>query len=84
MRGSDEWTGSLFSVTDLEARVPQRHPLRKTRKSWTTRSVTSMENFLRSTCPMTAVDRAQETAAGPLLQVFFSVHSERQADGADR
>jgi hypothetical protein len=33
MRGSDEWTGSLFSVTDLEARVPQRHPLRKTRKS---------------------------------------------------
>jgi hypothetical protein len=33
MRGSDELTGSLFSVTDLEARVPRRHPLRKTRKS---------------------------------------------------
>ena len=28
MRGTDERSGSLFSYVDLEARVPQNHPLR--------------------------------------------------------
>jgi hypothetical protein len=32
MRGSDERPGSLFSVVDLEERVPKRHPLRKIRE----------------------------------------------------
>jgi hypothetical protein len=27
MRGGDDRTGSLFSYVDLEARVPERHPL---------------------------------------------------------
>ena len=28
MRESDETSGSLFSYVDLEARIPERHPLR--------------------------------------------------------
>ena len=31
MRGTDEHSGSLFSYADLEARVPQDHPLRPIR-----------------------------------------------------
>ena len=31
MRGTDERSGSLFSYVDLEARVPQNHPLRAIR-----------------------------------------------------
>ena len=31
MRGKDESSGSLFSLVDLEARVPRRHPLRAIR-----------------------------------------------------
>jgi hypothetical protein len=27
MRGEDEWSGSLFSYVDLEARAGQSHPL---------------------------------------------------------
>ncbi len=32
MHGSAERTGSLFSLVDLEERVPKRHPLRKFRE----------------------------------------------------
>jgi hypothetical protein len=32
MRGEDEWSGSLFSCFDLEARVGQSHPLRAIRE----------------------------------------------------
>ena len=31
MRGTDGTSGALFSYVDLEARVPERHPLRKIR-----------------------------------------------------
>ena len=31
MRGTDKRSGSLFSYVDLEARVPQGHPLRAIR-----------------------------------------------------
>ena len=31
MRGTDDHGGSLFSYVDLEARVPQDHPLRSIR-----------------------------------------------------
>ena len=31
MRGKDERSGGLFSYVDLEARVPQNHPLRAIR-----------------------------------------------------
>ena len=32
MRGADNWNGSLFSYVDLEARVPESHPLRVIRR----------------------------------------------------
>jgi hypothetical protein len=32
MRGEDEWSGSLASYVDLEARVGQSHPLRAIRE----------------------------------------------------
>jgi hypothetical protein len=32
MRGEDEWSGSLFSYVDLEARVGQSHLLRAIRE----------------------------------------------------
>lgn len=79
MRGSDERTGSLFSFVDLEARVPQRHPLRKIRQI--VNDALAMLDVEFSTLyasegrPSIAPEKLLRAS---LLQAFFSVRSERQ------
>lgn len=79
MRGADEANGSLFSFVDLEARIPARHPLRKIRQVVNEALVgldaefeTLYTDFGRPSIPPERLIRAS------LIQVLFSVHSERQ------
>jgi transposase len=79
MRGSDERTGSLFSFVDLEARVPQRHPLRKIRQIVNEALATLDGEFSALYAwegrPSIAPEKLLRAS---LLQAFFSVRSERQ------
>lgn len=79
MRGTDEVTGSLFSYVDLEERVPARHPLRKVRQI-VNEALTSLDaEFCRLYSaegrPSIAPERLLRAS---LLQILFSVRSERQ------
>ena len=79
MRGTDEASGSLFSYVDLEERIPPRHPLRKIRQV-VNDALTSLDaefevlytDFGRPSIPPERLIRAS------LLQILFSVRSERQ------
>lgn len=79
MRGADEASGSLFSYVDLEARIPARHPLRKIRQV-VNEALSSLDaefaalytDFGR---PSIAPERLIRAS---LLQILFSVRSERQ------
>lgn len=79
MRGADETSGSLFSYVDLEERIPPRHPLRKIRQvvndalaSLGADFETLYTDFGRLSIPPERLIRAS------LLQILFSVRSERQ------
>ena len=79
MRGTDEASGSLFSYIDLEERIPPRHPLRKIRQvvndalaSLYADFETLYTDFGRPSIPPERLIRAS------LLQILFSVRSERQ------
>lgn len=79
MRGTDETSRSLFSYVDLEARIPARHPLRKIRQV-VNDALASLDaefealytDFGRPSIPPERLIRAS------LLQILFSVRSERQ------
>ncbi len=79
MRGTDETSGSLFSYVDLEERIPPRHPLRKIRQV-VNDALASLDaefealytDFGRPSIPPERLIRAS------LLQILFSVRSERQ------
>ena len=79
MRGTDETSRSLFSYVDLEERIPARHPLRKIRQV-VNDAVASLDaefealytDFGRPSIPPERLIRAS------LLQILFSVRSERQ------
>ncbi len=79
MRGTDEKSGSLFSYVDLEERIPPRHPLRKI-KQVVNDALASLDaefealytDFGRPSIPPERLIRAS------LLQILFSVRSERQ------
>jgi len=79
MRGTDETSRSLFSYVDLEARIPPRHPLRKIRQV-VNDALASLDgefealytDFGRPSIPPERLIRAS------LLQILFSVRSERQ------
>jgi len=79
MRGMDEASGSLFSYVDLEERIPPRHPLRKIRRV-VNDALASLDaefealytDFGRPSIPPERLIRAS------LLQILFSVRSERQ------
>ena len=79
MRGDDRKSGSLFSYVDLEARVPQDHPLRPMRAL--------VDAALGELAPR--FDQIYASTGRPsipperllralLLQVLFTVRSERQ------
>ncbi len=79
MRGTDKASGSLFSYVDLEARIPAGHPLRKIRQ--VVNDALAMldgefealyTDFGRPSIPPERLVRAS------LLQILFSVRSERQ------
>lgn len=79
MRGTDEASGSLFSYVDLEGRIPAGHPLRKIRQV-VNEALASLDvefealytDFGR---PSIAPERLIRAS---LLQILFSVRSERQ------
>lgn len=79
MRGSDERSGSLFSYVDLEARVPQTHPLRQIRRIADEALAALDERFAAAYSkrgrPSIAPERLLRAL---LLQAFYSVRSERQ------
>jgi transposase len=79
MRGADETSGLLFSYVDIEARIPSRHPLRQIRRIVNDALVgldTEFEGLYasvgRPSIPPERLIRAS------LLQILFSVRSERQ------
>lgn len=79
MRGTDETSGSLFSYVDLEARIPARHPLRKIRQV-VNDALTSLDADFEALYtdfgrPSIAPERLIRAS---LLQILFSVRSERQ------
>ena len=79
MRGTDETSGSLFSYVDLEARVPARHPLRKIRQV-VNDALASLDGEFAALYtdfgrPSIAPERLIRAS---LLQILFSVRSERQ------
>ena len=79
MRGTDEASGALFSYVDLEERVPARHPLRLIRRI-VNDALASLDaefgalyaDFGRPSIAPESLIRAS------LLQILFSVRSERQ------
>lgn len=79
MRGTDMTSGSLFSYVDLEERIPPQHPLRKIRQV-VNDALASLDvefealytDFGRPSIPPERLIRAS------LLQILFSVRSERQ------
>jgi transposase len=79
MRGSDTWSGELFSYVDLEQRVPAKHPLRKIRQlvndvlvSLDAEFAMLYSAFGRESVPPERLLRAL------LLQALFTICSERQ------
>jgi transposase len=79
MRGSDERSGSLFSYVDIEARVPATHPVRHIRELVNGALAKLDQKFEtlysadgRPSIPPERLVRAS------LLQLFYSIHSERQ------
>ena len=79
MRGTDQRSGSLFSYVDIEARVPQEHPLRRVRELVNGALSKLDEKFEvlyskdgRPSIPPERLLRAS------LLQLFYSIRSERQ------
>jgi transposase len=79
MRGADETSGLLFSYVDIEARIPARHPLRQIRRVVNDALASLDAEFEalyapegRPSIPPERLIRAS------LLQILFSVRSERQ------
>ena len=79
MRGSDEVTGALFSYVDIEARIPAEHPIRMIRRivnevlAGLDAAFAAMYSGIGR--PSIAPERLLR---GSLLQIIFSIRSERQ------
>jgi transposase len=82
MRGSDRRSGSLFSLVDLEQRVPAKHPLRVIRII-----VNEVLASLDGEFEALYEGRGWQSIAperllrASLLQAFYSVRSERRRAG---
>lgn len=79
MRGSDKASGSLFSYVDLEARIPEKHPLRTIREI-VNEVLTSLDAEFSKLYDDTGRDSVapERLLRASLLQAFYSVRSERQ------
>ena len=79
--GSDQSSGNLFSYVDLEERVPDDHPLRLIREI-VRRIGVSIFGVRDALFPHgSPIDPAEKLLRASLLQVFYSIRSERP-DGA--
>ena len=79
MPGLDERSGSLFSYVDLEARVPQDHPLRAIREIVNAALADMDGAFCALYSPFGRESIAPEKLLRALLlQAFYSIRSERQ------
>ena len=78
MRGMDERSGRLFSYVNLEARVPQNHPLRAIRALTNATLAEMSEDFgalyAHTGRPGIAPEKLLRAL---LLQAFYSIRSER-------
>jgi len=79
MLETDDKGGSLFSYVDLEARIPAKHPLRKTRRVVNDALVSIDAEFdrLYATEGRLSIAPARLIRAS-LIQILFSIRSERQ------
>jgi transposase len=79
MRGLDETSGSLFSYVDLEARVPQSHPLRAMRDLVNASLAALDRSFeaLYAGCGRPSIP-PERLLRATLLQLLYSIRSERQ------
>jgi transposase len=79
MRGTDQHSGSLFSYIDIEARVPQEHPLRRVRElvngALSKLDERFGELYAKDGRPSIPPERLLRAS---LLQLFYSIRSERQ------
>jgi transposase len=79
MRGTDQRSGSLFSYVDIEARVPKEHPLRRIRElvngTLLKLDTKFSELYSKEGRPSIPPERLLRAS---LLQVFYSIRSERQ------
>jgi transposase len=79
MRGADDRTGELFSYVDLEKRVRQDHPLRVIRAMVNAALASLEQEFARLYAPIGRPSIPPEKLLrAMLLQVFYSIRSERQ------
>src|SRR3712207_5793825 len=79
MRGADEQTGALFSYLSPDAMVPPDHPLRAIRPLVNAALARLSPDFARLYAPTGRASIAPEKLLRALLlQVFYSVRSERQ------
>ena len=79
MRGEHRDDGGLFSYVSLEDRVPKRHPLRKMRRlvDEALRNLDCVFDDLYAASGRPSIPPERLLRAS-LLQIFFSVRSERQ------
>jgi transposase len=79
MRGTDDMSGSLFSYVDLEECIPARHPLRRVRQvvNGALASLDAEFEVLYTDFGRPSIAPERLIRAG-LLQILFSVRSERQ------
>ena len=79
MRGTDEHSGSLFSYIDLEARVPEAHPLRSIRVIVNAALTNLDAAFEAMYAPLGRPSIPPEKLLrASLLQAFYTIRSERQ------
>jgi transposase len=79
MRGSDKTSGSLFSYVDLEARIPEKHPLRTIREI-VNETLAALDAEFSKLYEGTGRESVapERLLRASLLQAFYSVRSERQ------
>jgi transposase len=82
MRGTDSYTENLFSSVNLDDFVPANHPLRPIR-TWVNEALMAMD--VKSSAMYEAEVKGGRPSIAPeklmramLLQVLFSIRSERQ------
>lgn len=78
MRGSDAVTGSMFAFVDIEARIREDHPIRTIRRIVNDTLAALDADFEAMYEPLGRPSIAPERLLrGSLLQMFFTVRSER-------